>query len=70
MGGRHHFKQDVREGLFERVTSELMPSDKKGQATKIWRQSLLGWENTKYRGPQREGGLVDLSHRKVSVGTE
>lgn len=26
-----------------------MPSDKKGQMTKIWKQSLLGRENTKYR---------------------
>lgn len=52
------------------MTSELMPSDKKGQTTQIWRQSLLGTENTKYRGPQKEGGLVGLSHRNVSVGTE
>lgn len=60
-GGVTTLNRMVREGLFERVTRR----DKKGQETKIWKQSLLGRGASRLGGPKQEGGLAGLSHRKV-----
>lgn len=60
----------IKKDLFETMTSELTFSDKKGQHTKIWWQSLPGRGSSKYRAPRRNGDLVLPSHRKVSVGNE